>query len=428
MSERRIEPGDTAWKRSYPAFRDPLPGESLAGFMLALDALNGFDAGQTYRLIRRHAVGASGIGPGYFLSGACFNLGELAALAGGTSQDGLLGLTLQPLLAWLFPDWRGGSTTIGQRLGFRVCPPCFQDDFVSVTSLHDHFEGCARHGVRLVDRCRCPSKAPIRLFARQDPGRCHAPFCGMRYADLEEVPLDALTLDRTRRAAATFEDLIAFAATAPEPLPRRQMFAGLRTLLATAGVIPSVPVRAAGDLSLSVILTILAETAQGAASLDQACRSSSGGISRRTPAAPQRAEGACPGASCNGASEVSRDGHLKTLGERQYVCTRCGTRFTRSRVLFAFDDLPDYPTWRSVRNRRKLQGYRSEVTAACRKLQQPKTYLGIEAIFASVGVPSSAPYQSERAGLAAIVDRSNVAAGARRRRPARQLRLATAVP
>lgn len=58
--------------------------------------------------------------------------------------------------------------------------------------------------------------------------------------------------------------------------------------------------------------------------------------------------------------------------------------------------------------------------------QQPNVYLGVERVFGLAGVPTSAPYRSDRAGLLHIVDASNARAGAKRRRPARQLKLVLA--
>lgn len=175
-------------------------------------------------------------------------------------------------------------------------------------------------------------------------------------------------------------------------------------------------VRLKPTASLRAIADVLAETGATAAELNTASRADA-----LAPAIQQpRAEGVCPNPACGGSSKVCKDGRLASRNERQYVCSRCGTRFTRTCVLFAFVELPGYAAWHTDFNRRKLAGYRVELAKVCAQKQVPLMYLGAERAFLLAKVPSATPYQSEEAGLLQIVAASNASAGARRRKPRRR--------
>jgi hypothetical protein len=81
----------------------------------------------------------------------------------------------------------------------------------------------------------------------------------------------------------------------------------------------------------------------------------------------------------------------------------------------------------SPRETQKLAAYRARVAEVVAAEQQPGTYLGVERVFELARIPTSAPYRSDRAGMLHIVDVSNARAGAKRRRPARQIKLALSV-
>lgn len=189
MIGRQIAPEDPEWQRSYPSFRDPLPGESLPSFLLDLDERNGFDAGQTCRVIRLHGVGPARFGPGYFLSAACFDLSTLGELAGALPLQSVLPMTARPIVEWLLGDRTGTSNTLAPAPRFRICPSCLAEGLLPILFLFDQVSGCVRHGVHLVEQCSCGE--PIVPFVQQEPGQCHVYPCEQRYVELIAQPMSA---------------------------------------------------------------------------------------------------------------------------------------------------------------------------------------------------------------------------------------------
>lgn len=115
-----VTPADPLWNTSYPVFRAPTSGESLAGYLLALDHLNGLPAGTTVWAVKRREIAMPRLcSPAPYLRAAWLDLGEIANAAGGLSPSDIEALTLRPLLAWLWPP---SSVTISAPRAFRVCP------------------------------------------------------------------------------------------------------------------------------------------------------------------------------------------------------------------------------------------------------------------------------------------------------------------
>ena len=408
--ERVLTPEHPAWSRSYPQIRDPRPGESLAGFMLGLDDLNGFGAGQTYRVVRRHGNGPANVGPGYFINGTCFDLGQLAALAGGLPIEAMLALTARALGEWLFADRKGASNTYAPAPMFKVCPECIAASDLPLLFLFEQVTVCPQHRRELLSTC---DGAPIRPFQRQDPGRCDAYPCERWYRDIPAKQVDPVASPEPFRYAAAYADLLAFAASRPDPLTTTELVVGLRMLINRGRVHANrLQTRMNKNMvSLRTIADVLVRFSATAADLDAACRLVPGSSSSAVPLRSRPGE--CPNPACASGSKVLKDGQVVHTGERQFVCRSCGTRFSDSGVLFAFVPLDGYPRWRAQANAEKLDRFRAAVTAACASKQQLGVYLSLEFVLAHAGVPTSAPYQSDYAGLRALVAASNSAAGAK---------------
>ena len=172
MSVRVITPEDPLWDESYTRFRDPRPGESLASYVLWLDELNQLPAGTTLRAISKLGVGPSKVGsPGTFRRATILDLDLLSRLAGGLPLPELEDLTLRPLVRWLF-----GSTERPALGGtrYRICPQCIAERGFPLVVFFEQVRGCARHGLRLVERCGCDPEAMLFPFGRQEPFHCHA--------------------------------------------------------------------------------------------------------------------------------------------------------------------------------------------------------------------------------------------------------------
>ena len=125
---------------------------------------------------------------------------------------------------------------------------------------------------------------------------------------------------------------------------------------------------------------------------------------------PQRPK--CP--SCTGAN-CYRNGRAATLDRSQeFICKRCGTRFTRRQVLFSFDPHPRYRAVLAGRNQRRLETYQTAVIAALSSWPRDAR-ITRTAVFAKAGVPRAISYATRRAGLVDIIDARRLAA----RRPTR---------
>lgn len=399
MPDLRIVSDDTAWHRTYPMIRMPRAGESLLGYMLALDELNGFEAGCTFRQIVQYGIGARNLGPGRYLAGTSFNLARLAELGGMLPIDKVVGLTAAPLVDWLY-SWRTRPTnSLVQKARFRLCPACIATGAWPIVFLFDQIEGCAVHGLELVGGCVCGE--PIHPFRSQEPYRCH--LCSERYADLEAQPVAPGRRRQLDRVTGTLQDLLEFSRTAPGPLTQVEVARAAKTFLALYPSALDRPHVEGGHLR--VVVRLLAAAGASATQFDRAARAGMKGKSttRRRP-------GTCPTPGCPKRRAVVKDGRTPG-GQRMWACMSCGTRFTSTHVTFAFDPVADYEPWRVHKNALKLEDYRARLTQACLRLQRPAEYLAVERAFRAAGVPSAAPYQSDRAGLVGIVVRSNQAAG-----------------
>ena len=135
---------------------------------------------------------------------------------------------------------------------------------------------------------------------------------------------------------------------------------------------------------------------------DGAVRSSSSSTVARRPRRffPSSSTPICP--QCN-ASQPYRNGRAATVDRMQeFICKRCGTRYTQHQVLFSFDPHPTYRRVLAERNGKRLERYRAAVAATLSTwpgdLAATRT-----AVFARAGVPRSIPYTTERAGLVQLV-------------------------
>jgi hypothetical protein len=108
----------------------------------------------------------------------------------------------------------------------------------------------------------------------------------------------------------------------------------------------------------------------------------------------------CPQCS---ATQPYRNGRATTVaGEQEFICKRCGTRYTQSQVLFSFDPHPTYRGVLAERNAKRLARCRDAVAAVVAGWPT-RVRLTRTAVFAQAGVPRSIAYTTERAGLVQIL-------------------------
>lgn len=381
--------------------RPPLAGESLAGYVLALDEMNLLDAGRVLRLVRRVDAGPRKVGrPGFFINASTIDLSALAPLAGGVSVNELEQLTAVPALRWLF----GAANKVVRptKLGWRLCPSCVRQRRIPLVALFADIGGCVEHGCALVDRCRAGCEAPIEIFMGQDvPFTCHGIGCAYPYEKLEAPRLTVAEMTSLTRRAAIYEDLFAFAATAPAPVPSmRTLASALHSLIAASGSAESLRIRVGRRPSLALVVEVLAATGASAQDLDARLRS----VAAPAAPAPKPGPSGCPNPNCQANLDKARArGLLRCANESQ--CRTCGTRFTRQRILFSYDEQPGYRSVFALRNNVRLERHRERLRALCDRWLQEDRTISREAALRDAGIrPSIVPHLSDRAGLCAIVE------------------------
>jgi hypothetical protein len=393
----------------HPHFATSPSGESLAGYVLTLDEMNLLDAGRVLKLVRRIQASPRKIGrPGYFINASTIDLATLSPLAGGASIEQLERLTAIPVLRWLY----GSSEKVVRphSIGFRVCPGCIRQRHIPLVSLFADIKGCADHALALVDRCGSGCHAAIALFMGQDlPFTCHEIGCARRYEDLEARPLTAAELFDLRQRVAVYQDLFEFAVSGPARVLSQAVLArALHALIATNLAAEPLRVRVGRRPSLALVVEVLAATGSTARDLDRQLRS----LVPPQTLRPQPGPSGCPNPKCGAnLGRTTADPLLRCAGESQ--CRICGTRFTRDRILFSFDEQPGYRSVFAFRNNARLARHRERLNALCDRWLAEDRVITREAALREAGIrPSIVPHLSERAGLCAIVE----AAQARQRR------------
>jgi len=389
-----VTPVDPLWDTSYPVFRAPTSGESLAGYLLALDHLNGLPAGTTVWAVKRREIGMPRLCvPAPYLRAAWLDLDETAIAAGGITRSDIEALTLRPLLAWL---WRPSSVTLSASRAFRVCPRCAAEWQISLVSLLEQVGGCARHGVAYVDRCPCGET--IQPFLGQRAFSCHGMGCSLGYEEVPEIPLDATARPQVERVTAVYLDLLTRARSGTRPDSPRHLARALRLLVHLHREGRSEPHalrwRVERRPGLKVVVDVLLATGLSAADLAAAIEETLAADETQTSAPTTRTTSRCP--NC-GSADL-----LKCANEQQ--CRTCGTRFNGSRILFSFDEQPRYSRWRARANARRLADARERIRAVCAEHFAADRTIAREPVLRAARIPhNSIPHLSERAGLVAII-------------------------
>lgn len=390
-----VTPLDPLWDKSYPVFRTPTFGESLAGYLLALDHLNGLPAGTTVWAVKCREIGMPRLcAPAPYLRAAWLDLDEIAIAAGGAFRSDIEALTLRPLLAWL---WGPSSVTLSAAPAFRVCPGCAAERRVDLVSLLEQVRGCARHGLGYVDRCPCGEA--IRPFLGQRAFSCHGMGCSLGYEELPTFPLDADARLQAERVSAVYHDLLMRASSgAAHPEGPRHLARALQQLvhLHREGrpELHGLRRRVGRRPGLKVVVDVILATSSAALDLSAAIEETRASPESRATASTASATSRCP--NCRGTDL------LTCANEKQ--CRTCGARFRGPRILFSFDEQPGYSRWRARANARRLADARERVRSICDQQLDADRTVEREPVLRAARVPhNSIPHLSERAGVVAII-------------------------
>lgn len=404
-----LAPDDEEFGLTLPRPMAPIAGDSLVGYLLALDANHGWPAGWVVRMIRRAPTGpAMTTRPGAFRQARMFDLARLSRLAHFATVEDIERLTLSPLARWL----RGSDYRTQGARDHRICPGCLRAGrgiplLFSIGSI----EGCSECGTQLVSRCVCKefdelgaeaqtSRSPIRPFADQTPFTCHGLVCGRDYADLIAPPILPEASAALLRRTAYARDLLAHAAGQTKEIDPARLRAALRVLRERGA-----PAATSDPTIESVLESLVATSTDVAAFVDLVTEPSliPSGSNRSRARLFERAT--CPNPQCAGTAALSRETPLLSKVTTEQRCHACGTRFLGDRIDFSFDDVPGYAASCAARNRRKLSELRVRLEAVCRQQVIEGRRIVRSAAFRAIGLQHYAPaWASPRAGLITIIE------------------------
>ena len=398
-----ISSDDPRWTESLQVLTPPRPGGSLVGLFLDAAARNGLPSGELIRATRIKKTGPGRYAsPSLLLAGTVLDLEQVATLVGSNAKA-IDALTIRPLLRNL-DGTLGRASGQGAAPRFRMCGQCCAQGNVPLLHLLADTRGCVRHNRALADACAC-GEALLPFSDQDPPWTCHG--CGTGYAELDAGAL--LDPETEHARAAVYESLFAVNSRSDVPIGaalgrvlRRRLRGRDMTFthqrLRNAWDRPSWWLLCDAVLMLGLPIGDIIEEAIQEARRDP----HSGPSGSRTVR--------CPSLTCAGFRRVTqastRPGSVSAL---DYVCRRCGTRFTPDRVTFAFDPLPGYPDDRAAQNRSALALMTQRVRAVVGRRLRSGEALTVEAIFREADVPSSQSYRTQRAGLVEII--SAAAAG-----------------
>jgi hypothetical protein len=359
-------------RQTLPSILTPLPGESLLGFLVRLDRVNGFDEGAVAHHLRRNTGAYSAI---TFASGSAFDLDLLAALtANGT--DVLRDLTFLPDLGRLYGTASPSIKLLG-RVRLAVCSPCWAGPMPHLKEqLLPNINGCSTHRVALRTACECG--APLSA-AVGSLGACRV--CGRLWAELPAEGLTGAALTQYELLIGAYRRILA---------PDRDPGASSAELRSARDAN-----RAAGGQVVPVWLSSV--SIERLAGLYLALGADDDLItSLREPDLRPCPNAACPNFDLAGASAITVERH----------CRVCGTRFKGARILSTFDigHGQKTPSATQVRRaRRRLGRWRRQLRAICADLLRDGQPITVERAFPLAEVPKNANLRAPRLGLTAIV-------------------------
>jgi len=240
---------DPAWGTTFPHIITPREDEWLAGLLLRIDEVNGWESGETLGFL----LGASyysRLTTGFWrLQGV--HLEKLASRL-ALPLDAIIATTYQADLARL-SDGEGQHPPLssGRQL-FQVCPLCVSEDRMLPRLLClPGITHCPQHHIWLVERCRCGKPLlPCDRYAR--PFTCGD--CEQAWANLPVVQADREHVTKDKTLLAYYQFFLS--ADAPT------VFASALRLIADRQVPPrrrTRPRSDAGTLSLHTVIGQLIE-------------------------------------------------------------------------------------------------------------------------------------------------------------------------
>jgi hypothetical protein len=364
----------------FPHLLAPLGGESLLSFMVRLDRANGWEIGETAKMLAVHTTGWRGASGAMWASGTIWDLRRLAHLS-QNPYEAIEGLTLLPDLRRAANDPQLGIGALGDPGALRFCPVCLAaTGAIPRFCLLPLLEVCPVHQVRMVRFCPAHRTQPYPPEIEDRTVRCTGCRRDLGPADGFRVDEEALSHLRDTWRAWTF--LLGWQS---DDVRSR----GYRTI---RSVVRGYPLRNLGptpsfERLVTVFLALHIEPALLATLEDR-------------PIPP------CPNAACPRFIPPSEHDPLLRGRVVERHCAECGARFIGRRILLCFDQEhgASQPSPRSVRKaRRRLRRWHEALVEACRQDLLDGRRITVTGAFRRAGVPMNANLRAFRLGLVALV-------------------------
>lgn len=172
---------------TLPFIISPCQGESLYGYLLRLDHINGFASGTILRMIKKHSTGLTPYNrPGLYILGTIFNLQALSVLV-NVPYDIICDLTLSSSVKRLFRIETAYPSLIGYSNHFKICPKCIEELKMPLIHVFQNISICLEHNIYLSSKCSCGNR--IVLFSPESHYSC-CPNCDMPYKGLPQQRIE----------------------------------------------------------------------------------------------------------------------------------------------------------------------------------------------------------------------------------------------
>ncbi len=363
----------------FPHVLDPLPDESLLGFMLRIDRANGWEFGGVSKVVATHTTDWRHLSATMWAAGTVWDLRRLAHLTRNPFEQ-MVGLTLLPDLRRAANDPDLSIAALGDAGHLRFCPRC-----LATTGTIPRFcflplmDVCPVHSTKLVGFCgRHGGPYPPEVVG--NVVRCAG--CQQDLAATEPEPVAENELEHLRDTWRAWTFLLGWKGDDIRGL-------GYRTIKTRKRGYPLHDVgRSASFEKLVSVFQALQIKPELVSYLEE----------RPTPP--------CPNATCPRFLPPGDKDRLAREGLAERHCPECGTRFVGRRIVMTFDENhgSDHPSRHNVRKaQRRLKGWQAALKETCRSDLLEGRPITIAGCFKRADIPLNANLRASRVGLVAIV-------------------------
>lgn len=417
-------------KMTLPFICKPFQHESLYGYTLRLDIINGNPLGTTLSLINNHKTGRLLLNrPGLYITGKIFNINELSKITNISAEE-LSNLTFTPSLHRIYQSQVIYPDLVAYSNNFKICPLCIAKNTHPLLFILQDISYCMEHRVQLHDKCVCGKK--ILFFATESMVNC-CPYCGFSYRDLKLISLDVSSQEflqlnfyynaykniiydhisfvhEGEELSSGFENRLHYLINKNNITHNyfKQIF-GYDINNAKNG-------HGISNLSISAIIHTLYKLGISASEFrDLQFDSNYTKITNMYPSINKKNENhTCPNIYCPDFNHISH-GNIKYYGKRtlnsglvkiEEFCSTCGTRFIGNNIIQSYDYNPGLRQYDIERARNRINNWQVSLRKICEEMIQGRIPITLTGCFKNAGIPIGKTYFIDRLGLIAILEES----------------------